>query len=70
MPNCAVAAFDVGVLLRLAGLDMLDGNPLLFSPFHQFFADVFRVVVHPNGAWLAAPRDDPIQAPDHTLCWQ
>ena len=35
VPDGAVAAFDVGVLLRLSGLDVLDGNPLFLCPFRQ-----------------------------------
>ena len=57
MPDGAVVALDVGILLRLAGLDVLDGNPLFISPFQQLFADVFRTIVNPNGARLAAPFD-------------
>lgn len=60
----AVVALDVGVLLGLAGLDMLDGDLPLLGPFHQLAADVFRAVVDPNGAWLAAPFDDPVQTTD------
>ena len=33
MPDCAVIALNVGVLLRLSGLDVLDGNTLFLSPF-------------------------------------
>jgi len=44
MPDGAVLARDVGVLLRLAGLDMLDGNPMFLSPFYQLFTNVFRAV--------------------------
>ena len=57
MPDGAVVALDIGVLLGLSGLDVLDGNPMFRRPFHQLFADVFRAVVDPNGAWLAAPFD-------------
>ena len=35
VPDGAVAAFDVGVLLRLSGLNVLDGNPLFLCPFRQ-----------------------------------
>ena len=35
MPDRAVAALDLGVLLGLAGLDVLDDNPMLLNPFHQ-----------------------------------
>ena len=42
MPDCAVVALDVGVLLRFAGLDVLDGNPMFLSPYQQLATDVFR----------------------------
>jgi hypothetical protein len=44
MPDGAVVALDIGVLLRLAGLDVLDGDFPLFGPFHQLAADLFRAV--------------------------
>ncbi|MNY72849.1 hypothetical protein D3C86_2114980 [compost metagenome] len=34
MPDGAVVALDIGILLRLAGLDIAQGNALLFGPFH------------------------------------
>ena len=61
MPDGAVVALDVGVLLRLAGLDVLDGDAPPRSPYQQLATDVFRAVINPNGAWLAAPLDDPIK---------
>ena len=33
VPDSAVVSLDIGVLLGLAGLDMLDGNPMFPSPF-------------------------------------
>ena len=57
MSDGAVVAFDIGVLLGLAGLDVLDSNPMLLRPFHQLFTDVFGAIVDPNGAWFAAPFD-------------
>ena len=44
MPNGAVVTLDVGVLLRLAGLNVLDGDLPLLGPFQQLAADVFRAV--------------------------
>jgi hypothetical protein len=55
MPNRSVVALDVGVLLWLAGLDVLDSNSLFLSPYQQFATDVFWAVVEPYGAGLAAP---------------
>ena len=57
MPDGAVVALDVGVLLGLTGLDVLDGNTVFRGPDQQLATDVFRAVVDPNGAWLAAPFD-------------
>jgi hypothetical protein len=53
--ECAVVALDVGALLMLAELDMLDSNPMFLSPFHQLFADVFGAIVDPYGARLSSP---------------
>ncbi len=60
----ADVAIDAGILLGLAGLDMPDGNRLLFVPFHQLSAAVFRAVVGSCGAGLDAPFDDAVDAPD------
>ena len=69
-PHSAVVALDVGVLLRLARLDVLDGNPMFLGLFHQLFTDVFRAVVYPDRAGLSAPFDDPIKAPDDPFSGQ
>ena len=57
MPNRAVVAFDVGVLLGLSWLDVLDGDAPFLGPDQQLATDVFRAVVDPCGAGLAAPLD-------------
>ena len=44
MPDGVVAALDIGVLLRLAGLDVLDGDALFLVPAQQLATDVFGVV--------------------------
>ena len=66
----AVVALDAGVLLRLSGLDVLDGDLPLLGPFHQLAADVFRAVVDPYGAGFAAPFNDPVEASDDPFRWQ
>ena len=64
MPDDAVVALDLGVLPRLAGLDMLDGD----APFHganqQLATDVFRAVVDPYGDRLATPFDNSVETSD------
>jgi hypothetical protein len=44
MPYSAVITLDIGVLLRLSGLDMVKGNHLFLCPFHEFAADIFSAV--------------------------
>ena len=53
----AVVTLDIDVLLRLAGLDVLDGDAPLFGPDQQLATDVFRAVVDPYRPWLPAPFD-------------
>ncbi len=57
----ASVALDLGDLLGLSGLDMLDGNLMFPGPFHHLATDVFGAVVDPYRAWLAAPFDDLIK---------
>jgi hypothetical protein len=44
MPNRSVVALDVGVLLWLSGLNVLDSDSLFLSPYQQLATDVFRTV--------------------------
>jgi hypothetical protein len=46
MPDRAVVALNVSVLLRLPGLNVLDDNALFFSPFQQLATDIFRAIIH------------------------
>ena len=63
--NRAVEALDVGVLLRLVGLDIFEPNIAFLSPCHQFPIDP---TLSAGSAWnclqFAAPFDDLVQAPD------
>ncbi len=60
-------ALDVGILLGLARLDVLDGDAPFLGPNQQLATDVFRAVVDPNGSRLAPPFDDPVKAPDDSF---
>lgn len=57
MPNSSVVALHIGVLLRLAGLDVAQSDPLLLCPFYQLQIDVFGAIIDPDRQWLAPPFD-------------
>ena len=44
VPDRAVVALDVGVLLRLTRLDVCQGDAVLFSPIKQRVTDIFRAI--------------------------
>jgi hypothetical protein len=54
MPDCAVVALDVGVLLRLSGLDALDANTVFLFPFQQLATDIFGAIIHCPAGLCAA----------------
>jgi hypothetical protein len=70
MPDGAVVALNIGVLLRLAWLDMVQGDALVLSPFHEFPADIFRAIVDANGERFSPPFDDLVEAPDDAFSRQ
>ncbi len=65
-----IEPLDVRILLRLAGLDVLDLDPSPVSLGLELAADVLWAVVAPDRQRLAAPRDDLLQASDHAQCRQ
>lgn len=48
----AVVTFDIGVLLRIARLDMFQADAVLFDPEYKLAADVLRPVIAANRLWL------------------
>lgn len=56
-----VVPFDVGVPLRLVGLDVHQCDAAGFGPGPKNLTDVFRVVVDTKGKRLPAPCDDPVE---------
>ena len=57
MPDGAVVALDIGVLLGLSGLDVLDRDPPLLGPDQQLATDVFGAIVDANSVGLSPPFD-------------
>jgi len=65
VPDGAVVALNVSVLLRLTRLDMGQDDALFLSPLQQRMTDLFgAVVVYADGLGLAAPSDDVVEALD------
>ena len=60
MPDGAVVALDIGVLLGLSGLDVLYDDATFLGPDQQLATDVFGAIVDSNIAGLSPPFDDPV----------
>ena len=58
VPDSSVMALDIGVLLQLARLDVLDGDAACLGPLDQTIADVFRAVVNTDGKRCSPPFND------------
>ena len=67
MPDGAVVAFDIGVLLGLSGLDVLDCYLILLSPLSQRLAYVFGAIIDPDRTRFSSPFYDAVQAADDPL---
>ena len=71
VPHRAVVAFNIGVLLRIAGLDIIKPDDLAAPPS---FSSVPLMYSGPlslrMASWFAAPFDDLIQRPHDPLCRQ
>ena len=63
----AVVAFDISVLLRVAGLDVIKPDASAIRPGDKIPADVLQAVVAANNLRFAAPLDDLIQRPNYPL---
>lgn len=63
-------SFDIGILLRLSGLDVAQAYSLRFDTLHQFATDVLRPIIHTNGERFAAPFDDLVQTADDAFSRQ
>jgi hypothetical protein len=70
MSDGAVVALDIGILLRLSGRDVAQGNSLRFGSSNQFATDIFRSIIHTNGERFAAPLDDLVQTADDAFSRQ
>jgi len=58
----AVVALDIGILLGLSRLDILDVDASFLSSYLKFAANVFRAIADPDYLRFAAPFNDPVQA--------
>lgn len=67
MVDRSVVAFDIGVLLWLAWLDVPDADVVRLSPRYQLAADIFGAVIDTNTCRFAPLFTNPVQAADHAL---
>ena len=58
MPDRSIETLDVGILGRLARLDIQLRDLLLICPVDQSMADVFRPVIATQSQRFAAPLDN------------
>ena len=65
-----VVAFDMGVLLWIARLDVIKPNAVMRSPVRQRAADVLRTVSPRIACGLPRPFDDLVQGTHHPLGWK
>ena len=65
-----VVAFDIGVLLRLARLDVMDPDTSVLCPSLQSTTDVFGAIIDSNVNGGSTPFDDPIQRANDAQGWQ
>jgi hypothetical protein len=70
MPDRAIVALDVSVLLRLSGFNVLDDNALFLGLYQQLATDIFWAIINPNSFWFSTPFDDPVEAAKNPFCWQ
>lgn len=67
VPDSPVIAFDLGVLLRLSGHDVAQGDAPVFRRLRERGADNFLAIVDLNCAKLVTPCNSMVQRPDCTL---
>ncbi len=65
MADGTVIACYVGVLLRFAGLDLLQTDSTSRGPYLQRGTDIFRAIVYPDAQRSATLFDDPLQCTDN-----
>lgn len=65
-----VESFNIGVLRRLSGLDVVEGNALELSPFSKGVGYELGAVVQANGQRCTAHIDQLLQGADEPRRWQ
>ncbi len=68
--NGSIEALDVGVLLRLARLNVLDSDSVFAGPGLHSTTDILGAVIAPYHLRFPAPADDLFQRPNQSVCRQ
>ena len=60
--NSAVVTLNIGVLLGLARLGLIQSHVAFFGPFHQLSTDIFGSIINTYRGGFSAPLNDLVQA--------
>ena len=70
MPDGTLKSLNISVLIRLAGLNMPEGNAPLCAPRGKSLCDELWTVIQSNRLGLPPPGDDLLQDAHDPLCGQ
>lgn len=62
-----VEPLDVGILVRLSGLDVLDRHPVGLGPGYELSPEKLRAVIDPKDARQAAIQSQTFKDPDQAF---
>jgi hypothetical protein len=68
--NGSIEALDIGILLRLSGLNVFDPDSVFAGPGLHSTTDILGAVIAPYHLRFPAPADDLFQRPNQSVCWQ
>ena len=65
----AIEAFDVGILIRLARLDVVESHSLSLAPGGSHLGQILWAVIDTDRVRFAPPFHQPIQRTHHARAW-
>jgi hypothetical protein len=65
--QCSIEPLNVGVLVGLPGLDVLDCHPGVLCPLRKRLSQELRAIVGPQDLWQTSILAQPLKNADQTL---